>query len=509
MQQILRRACGISLRQTLPNSRIFGADDIHATSCSSDARACQSGDLFVAVVGVEGDGHDQVHEAIANGAVAVLAERQLPVSVPTCIVPDTRQALGEVCQSLAGNPSSQLRVVGVTGTNGKTTTSMLIASVLATAGQATGMTGSLGYCDGQQSVSAHRTTPAAPELADWMARMAANGCSQAVVEVSSRALAQRRIAGIEFDAAVLTNVRRDHLDYHGSLLNYRKAKARLFSQLGPHGFAVINADDPTSKLFLAKLDHPVLTIGMHTAAELTATVIERHKSEQTFLLTAGNETVPVRTAMIGDHHVYNCLAAAAVGLVSGIDLPTVVRGIEAVEHVPGRLERLECGQPFGVYVDAARSPDTLAVALRSLRQVTDGRVLCVFGARGGTASEQRAQLGRVVEKSADLGIITSDDPYGEQPLAIAHDILDGYDRPAKAHILPDRARAIELALSRAEPGDAILIAGKGERETQAICDGPIWHDDREVARNWLYGVGASIDYEQHEHRPLKFSEHMN
>ena len=509
MQQTIRRACGISLRQTLPKSRIFGADDIHATSCCSDSRACRPGDLFVAVVGVERDGHDYVQEALANGAVAVLAERPLPVGVPTCVVSDTRRALGQVCQSLAGNPGNQLRVIGVTGTNGKTTTGMLIASVLATAGKAPGITGSLGYCDGVETAPAYRTTPAPTELAEWMARMVASGCSHAVVEVSSQALAQRRVAGIEFDAAVLTNVRREHLDYHGSLLNYRKAKGRLFSQLGPHGFAVINADDPASKSFLAKLDHPVLTIGMHSAAELTATVIERHKSEQTFLLTAGNETVPVCTPMIGDHHVYNCLAAAAVGLVSGIDLPTVVRGLEAVDHVPGRLQRIECGQPFGVYVDVAGSPDTLAVALRSVRQVSDGQVICVFGAGRESAGERRAQLGRVVEKGADLGITTSNDPGDVQPLATAHDILDGYDRPGRAQVLPNRARAIELALERAQPGDVVLIAGNGEYETQSIDGCQIWHDDREIARNWLYGVGAKIDYQQNQRRPLKISEHWN
>jgi UDP-N-acetylmuramoyl-L-alanyl-D-glutamate--2,6-diaminopimelate ligase len=509
MQQLLQRARGISLRDTLPDGRIYGGDDIRALACSSDWRTCRPGDLYVALVGVEGDGHDEVRAAVQNGAAAVLAERVLPIGVPTYVVDDTREAFGQVCQSLAGRPSRQMRVVGVTGTNGKTTTSLLIKAVMEAAGRLTGTTNSLCYGDGYEYVDAHRTTPSAPELADWMARMAAGGCSEAVVEVSSRALAQRRTAGIEFDAAVLTNVRRAHLDYHGSVLNYRRAKQRLLDQLSPHGFAVLNADDPATQHLLSHIDNPVLTIGMHSVAELTATVVERHPSQQTFLLSAGNETVPVRTAMIGDHHVYNCLAAAAVGLVADIDLTTVVRGLESVHHIPGRMERLECGQPFGVYVDSANNPDTLAVALRALRQTARGRVICVFGAPGERGQDQRPLLGRVVERGADVAIITSDNPGYEQPLAIAHDILDGFDRPARPVIRPDRAAAIELALSEARQGDAVLIAGKGNQDSQLIGGNRLLHDDREIARNWLYQVGAAIDYETEEAATIDFDQSWN
>ncbi|MEQ8787545.1 MAG: UDP-N-acetylmuramoyl-L-alanyl-D-glutamate--2,6-diaminopimelate ligase [Pirellulaceae bacterium] len=509
MQQLLQRARGISLRDTLPQGRIYGGDDIHAMACSSDWRTCRSGDLFVALVGADSDGHDQVHTAIENGASAVLAERPLPIGVPTCVVDDTREAFGQVCQSLAGRPSRQMRVVGVTGTNGKTITTLLITAVMEAAGRITGTTNTLTYRDGYESTPAHRTTPSAPELADWMARMVACGCSEAVVEVSSRALAQRRTAGVEFDAAVLTNVRRDHLDFHGSVMNYRRAKQRLLEQLSPHGFAVINADDPASQFILSKIDHPVLTIGMQSAAEVTATVIERLPSEQTFLLCAGNETVPVRTAMIGDHHVYNCLSAAAVGLAAGIDLMTVARGLESVNHIPGRMERLECGQPFGVYVDSAHTPDTLAVALKTLRQTARGRVICVYGAVGERGHEQRPLLGRVVERGADRGIITSDNPGFEEPLAIAHDILDGYDRPARAWVRPNRAAAIELALSEAKPGDAVLIAGKGQQNFQLVEGGRLSHDDREVARNWLYQVGAQIDYPTDDADTIAFDQSWN
>jgi UDP-N-acetylmuramoyl-L-alanyl-D-glutamate--2,6-diaminopimelate ligase len=311
-----------------------------------------------------------------------------------------------------------------------------------------------------------------------------------VVEVSSHALAEYRTAGIAFDAAVLTNVRRDHLDLHQSVTNYRRVKGRLLSQLSPEGFAVINADDPASGSYLRQLNNPVLTVGQHRPAELTATIIERHRSEQTFLLEAGQDTVPVRTQMIGDHHVTNCLLAAAVGLIYGVDLATVVRGLERVERVSGRLERIECGQPFGVFVDYARTPDTLATALRSLRRVTPGRVICVFGAEGGRETDQRPMLGRVVERAADIGIITNNNPGHEQPLAIAHDILDGYERPARAHILPDREKAISWALSQAETGDSVLVAGKGDECVQRLGEELCYFDDRELVRTWLYDRAA-------------------
>jgi UDP-N-acetylmuramoyl-L-alanyl-D-glutamate--2,6-diaminopimelate ligase len=397
MQDILSRARGISLRETLPGARIYGGSDIHALSCASDWRACQPGDLYVALVDAEDDGHFQAREAVQKGASAILAERPLALGVPTCVVDDTREALGRVCQELAGRPSDKLRVIGVTGTNGKTTTAHLIAAVMRAADRVVGSTTSLAWQDGYESLPAHRTTPTAPELADWMGRMAIAGCDDAVIELSSRALAQRRAAGVEFDSAVITNLRRDHIDYHGSVLNYRRAKERLLTQLSPHGFAVVNADDRACEQLLSRIDHPTLTIGIRSDAEITATVIERFPSEQTFLLTAGNDSAAVRTPMIGDHHVYNCLAAAAVGLVYGVDLATVVRGLESVQHLPGRLERIECGQPFSVYVDHARTPDTLACSLRALRQTARGRVICVFGARSDRPRDEWPLLGRATK----------------------------------------------------------------------------------------------------------------
>jgi UDP-N-acetylmuramoyl-L-alanyl-D-glutamate--2,6-diaminopimelate ligase len=433
----------------------------------------------------EQNGHEAYHIALERGASSVIAERVLPVRVPVCVVPSSQEAYGQVCQALAGNPGDSLTLVGVTGTNGKTTTSVLIAAILKAAQQRVGVLNSIGRSDAIETKPATRTTPAPPELATWLARMASNGCSHAVTELSSQGLVQSRTAGLQFDAAVLTNLRRDHIDYHGSVLNYRNAKARLFQQLKPHGFAVVNADDQASQLLLPKLDCPVITVGQRQPAELTATVIEQFKSEQTFLLHAGNESVPVRTQMIGHHHIANCLAAAAVGLVMGIDLMTIAKGLESVGHVSGRMERIECGQDFGVFVDAADTPDRLAVALKELRRVTTGRVLCVFGHSESRPVEDRPMLGRVIERAADLAVLTSTHTPPAQPLRQIHDILDGYECVARAHVNPGRASAIAWALEQAQPGDSVLIAGEGN--SSCGTDETSRHsDDYGLARDWLY-----------------------
>ncbi|REK15757.1 MAG: UDP-N-acetylmuramoyl-L-alanyl-D-glutamate--2,6-diaminopimelate ligase [Planctomycetota bacterium] len=484
----------VSLRELFVEARFCGAADVAARRCTSDSRTCRAGDVFVAVRGTQADGHDFADEAVARGAVAVVAERPLSLGVPVCVVPDTREALGRLCQALAGDPSRTLRAIGVTGTNGKTTTTRLIASVLDAAGYHAARLDTLEYFDGEQAAPAELTTPSAPVLADWLARAVDAGCSHAVVEVSSHAIDQRRIAGIELSAACLTNLRRDHLDYHETLRNYHAAKSRIFHQLRPDGIAVVNGDDPTSLEYAPLIPCGVLSVAVHRSANVTAEVLERTKSEQTFLLTAGEMTAVVRTTIIGDHHVENCLIAAAVGLAEGIDLATIVRGLENVRSVPGRLERIECGQPFGVYVDYAHTPDALAVALSTLRQVTAGRVICVFGAGGDRDSTKRAPMGRVVEQAADVAIITNDNPRHEDPRSIAAAVLQGFERPAMASYVPDREAAICAALKQATADDCVLIAGRGHEPLQSIGGQQIPLDDRDVARRFLYNLEPASPY---------------
>jgi UDP-N-acetylmuramoyl-L-alanyl-D-glutamate--2,6-diaminopimelate ligase len=491
MQNGTGQVRAVQLRELLPDAEFVGADDIRVDSCCGDSRSCRPGDLFVALPGTARDGHDFVFEATQRGASAVLANRPTPgCNLPACYVEDTRSAYGRICQALVNHPSWRLKTIGITGTNGKTTTSYLVAGVLAAAGFRPGIIGTLGYFDGDEWESAPWTTPPAPTLANWMARMEANACTHAVLEVSSHALSQSRVAGIEFDVACLSNVRHDHLDYHGTWRNYCAAKARLFEQLLPEGFAVINADDEAGREMLLHLDGPVLTVGIDSDAELSVTPIEQCLSEQTFLLNQHSETIPVRTRLIGRHNMYNCLTAAAVGVAYGIDLPTIVRGLEAIDRLPGRLERLECGQPFGVFVDFAHTADALTGSLETLRDVTNGRIFCVFGAGGDRDRSKRPRMGRAVEAGADVSIVTSDNPRSEDPQQIIEQILTGFRRPAAAHVVADRGEAIRWALSLARPGDCVLIAGKGHEEYQIIGQEKLHFSDRDTACEWLYEAGS-------------------
>jgi UDP-N-acetylmuramoyl-L-alanyl-D-glutamate--2,6-diaminopimelate ligase len=482
----------VRLRQLLPEATILGADEIVVSACTADSRTCQPGDLFAALMGCHVDGHDFIAQAVRRGATAILAERYIPAAgVPVCVVPDARAVFGQICQALAGSPSQKLKVIGVTGTNGKTSTCWLIASVLEAAGFRAGFTGTIFNSDAQTFESSEMTTPPAPMLADWLARMAGNGCSHAVLEVSSHALAQSRTAGIQFAGACITNVRRDHLDFHNSIENYRQAKSRLLRQVSAGGFAILNADDEVCNEFLTTFDRAALTVGMENTADVSAAIVERHLSEQTFLLTAGSETVPVRTQIVGDGHVYNCLTAAAVGLMQGISLTHIAAGLERIEKIPGRMERIECGQPFGVFVDYAHTPDALASVLRSLRAVTTGRLICVFGAGGQRDREKRPLMAEAVEAHADLAVVTDDNPRREDAGKIRRDILRGFLRGDAAIVKHDRGRAITWALGQAEPGDCVLIAGKGHEDYQVIGSQRQWFDDRDVARQWLYEHAAS------------------
>lgn len=487
MQVCQLRQSQVSLRKLLPEAELLGAVDIGVDRCASDSRHIRPGDLFAAIPGVHCDGRDFVADAVARGCSAVLSPTPLAdVGVPVCVVRNVRAAFGHVCQTLAGNPSRHLRVIGVTGTNGKTTTTCLIARMLATSGYKVGLLGTLGYFDGAECDTSTHTTPPADRMAQYLARMVQNGCSHAVIEVSSHGLDQSRLAGVDLDSLCITNVRRDHLDYHRTMDDYRAAKSKALDYLAPEGFAVINADDPTSADYLRVVDGPVLTVATRAAAEITGTLFEQQLSEQTFLLTAGSDTTPVRTRMIGLHHVYNCLEAAAVGLAYGLDLPAVVRGLESVEYIPGRLQRIECGQPFGVFVDYAHTPDALEGSLATLRSGTAGRLICVFGAGGDRDEEKRPLMGRAVEAGCDQAIVTNDNPRHEDPQAILDDLLEGFQRPDLAMVIPNRADAIRRALSSAGPGDCVLIAGKGHENYQIIGDQRVPMDDYQIASDWLY-----------------------
>jgi UDP-N-acetylmuramoyl-L-alanyl-D-glutamate--2,6-diaminopimelate ligase len=470
----------LSLRALLPEAVFPGSDDIRVGGCQCDSRQVQPGEVFAALPGSRHDGRDFVTEAIARGAAGIVCQPPLDAAgVPVCIVSNAREAYGRICQALAGNPSHQLKLIGVTGASGKTATSCLIASILCTADHRVGLLGSLGYSDGRMVGPAAHATPHAKTLAHWLARMVANQCSHAVMEVAGHALAQSRLAGLRLDAACVTNVRRDRL-------NHGPAKSKLLDYLSPEGFAVINADDPVAASYLHNFAGPALTVGVHSDAEITAVPLEQCPSEQIFLLTAGSETMPVRTRMIGLDHVYNCLTAAAVGLAYGLDLSAVVRGLEAVDYVPGRLQRIECGQPFSVFVDHARTPEALSRCLQTLRQVTAGRLICVFGGGGDLDRQKRPPVGRALADGADLAIVTSENAPSKESAEIAGQVLAGFRQPEHVRLILDRTEAICQALAQAGPGDCVLIAGQSQDDFRLVDDERMPLDDCQIAQQWLY-----------------------
>jgi len=485
----------VSLRRALPQARFLAGGDVLAQSCSADWRTCREGDVFFALTTADDDGHEHARAAIERGAAAVVAERLLAVDVPQVLVEDSRIALAHVCQALAGDPSAELRTIGITGSAGKTVTAMLIAAVYEAAGERAGVMSSLGHSDSVVQQAPAGEHPTAPEFAAWLGRMNVAGCQAAVLELSSQALAQHAAEGIGLAAAVITNLKNSHPALHNSPQAYLQIKRRIFDLLREDGLAVINADDHRCQRLLADRRGPTLTYALHAEADITASVLERFSSEQTFLLSAGDDAIPVRTRMIGDEHVSNCLAAAAVGLSSGIDLATIVRGLEAVERVPGRMEQIECGQPFGVYVDAAASPETLSRAIKTVRQVTGGRVIVVYGPGCELDSAHRAMAGRVLERGAHLAVITSAEPGEKRPLPAVHDVLDGFTQPARPHIVPNRTAAIAFAVDQARPGDAVLIAGRGDRAT--ALRGGRTYDDCEAARALLVRAEAQESSRPH------------
>ncbi len=482
----LLKVHGLPLTEILPGGRLFGAEEVWFSSCTSDADNCREGDLYVAILTEHGDGHMEVAAAVSSGATALVTERLVPAqSIPQYIVSDTRIAYAQICHALSGFPSRRLNVVGVTGSEGKTTTTCLIQSMIRQASLQSGILNTLGYCDGTKTTPANETTPGPAVMADYLARMRAGGCSHAVLELSNRAIAQRQTAGIELDVACITQWNEAERTSAGNIEEFRRMKARVFEQLRPEGLVVLNADDPTCRAFEEELHHPVLTFGMKQPAAVTATLVDRVASEQTFLLEWGPETIPVRTHLVGDHHIYNCLAAAAVGLAYGIDLETIARGLERVDRIPGHLERIECGQPFSLFVDGGHTPAALRSSLRTLRETTAGRMLCVFGAPGERDRELRPHLGRVAAEFADSLIITDDNPARENSEAIIEDILNGIPSETDIKIELDRASAIEIALSQAEVGDCVLIAGRGHQSWQIVGAKRYPFDDREVARGCL------------------------
>jgi UDP-N-acetylmuramoyl-L-alanyl-D-glutamate--2,6-diaminopimelate ligase len=454
-------------RPGLPQPVVIGATSeqlaaIEVGGATHDSRAVRPGDVYCCVPGTNHDGHDFAPEAVVAGASVLLVERSLDVGVPELVVPDVRAAMGPVAAVLAGDPSATLEIVGITGTNGKTTTTQLLASILNAAGRNCGMIGTL---------SGVRTTPEAPELQQLLGAFLTEGRRSVVMEVSSHALEMHRVDGVRFRAAVFTNLSRDHLDFHGDMSSYFQAKARLFEPVRTD-VGVVNVDDPYGRLLLDAAIVPSVGYGIDDAVDLELT-----STGSTFTWRGTR----LEVALPGRFNVVNALAAATTAAELGIDPRHIAAGLAAVTAVPGRFERVEAGQPFLAAVDFAHTPDGLEHLLTAAREIAaGGRVLVVFGAGGDRDRTKRPAMGAVAARLADVVVLTTDNPRHEDPAAIMADVERGMDQPEQLVIEPDRRVAIERAVAEAGEGDVLIVAGKGHERHQVVGDDVLPFDDREV-----------------------------
>jgi len=452
---------------------------------TSDSRAVTPGSLFFCIPGEHDDGHRHAADAVAAGAAALVVERWLPIGVPQARVPSVRDAIGPIAAAVFGRPGDALTTIGVTGTNGKTTSTYLLEAILRDAGLAPGVIGTTGARIDGVGVAIDRTTPEAPDLHRLLARMRNAGVRAVAMEVSSHALAQRRTDGLTFDVAIFTNLSQDHLDLHGTMESYFEVKSRLFTP-GHAATGVIGVDDPWGRRMAEEATIPVMTYGLDGGADLSGTDVEIGPGGSSFVL----DGVPVRTALRGAFNVENCLAALGAARAIGVDLTAAAAALGTVEAVPGRMEMIDAGQSFPVVVDYAHTPDSIRVVLRGARSLAAGRVLVVFGCGGERDRAKRPAMGAAATSSADLAVITTDNPRSEDPDAIIDEVLPGASEGGGAYVVePDRRAAIRLALREAGPGDIVVIAGKGHEPVQEFAGLTIPFDDRVVAREELAALG--------------------
>lgn len=481
----------VTLRSLFPDSRFVAASDIFVTAITDRAEDIQTGMTFAAVRGTRHDGADFLDTALARGAGSLLLDRPRPeLPIPQCIVPAVRAAYSRVCAALAGPAAADVKVVGVTGTNGKSTTTWMVRSILQSAGRRCGVLGTIEYHDGMHGEPATLTTPDPRTLWQWLARMGAAETRYAAIELSSHALHQRRADGVSLAAAIVTNVTHEHLDYHGTFEAYRESKARIFDLLHPAGTAIVNLDDSMGRRMTSQIPSGSLwlSVSMRDAADLSASKVELSLRGTTFCLETPWGCRWCRLPIAGEHNVMNALEAAAAVLSLGVTLDDVVQGLETFAGVPGRLERIDIGQPFTVLVDYAHTDDALDRCLRTLRPLTSGRLICVFGAGGDRDRSKRPKMGAAA-LGADVAIITSDNPRSEDPQQIALQITAGMAGGRDRAIVElDREQAIRRAIIQAQPGDCVVIAGKGHEQEQIIGRTRRPFDDRLVAQQCLQDI---------------------
>ena len=455
-----------------------------------DSRRVKTGDLFVAIRGRRADGtpfdgHEYVRSAVDRGAYAVVLEQDVEAPATRIVVPDSRKAMARLASRFYGDPVERLKIVGITGTNGKTTVSYLIRALFERAGLRSGLIGTLGYLVGTKRRDAPFTTPESVELHRTLSDMVRAGQEAVVMEVSSHALALDRVYGVPFSGAVFTNLSRDHLDFHRTQEAYLSAKARLFEELDAHSWAVINADDPAGRTLMERTRASVLTYGLSDEADVRAGTPRLTARGIDLTVDTPDGAFEVSLKLRGRFNVYNALAAVATGVACGMDRAVIQEGVGSVEGVPGRFEAVDAGQDFLVLVDYAHTPDALERVLSAARELTQGRLIVVFGCGGDRDRGKRPEMGAVADRLADFSVVTSDNPRTEDPDAIIRQIGAGMSPDGARTVLADRKRAISEALRDARSGDVVVIAGKGHEAVQILGTRRVPFDDREVVRELL------------------------
>ena len=482
------------LAALLPGARIVGDAQTEITSIERDSRRAREGTLFACIVGAHVDAHSFIPDVARAGARAVLTERasvDVPAWVAVLYVPNLEKALDTIVPFFYDYPARAMRVVGITGTNGKTTTSYLVRAILRHAGRRVGLIGTIQAMIEDEVLPTANTTPDIIVLQQMLAEMRTRGMDAVVMEVSSHALALGRVAGIEFDTAVFTNLTQDHLDFHKTMENYARAKAHLFELVSAPGAkegktAVLNADDAASETMRAYTRCPIITYGVDHPADLTAQDVQLAcDGMELTLMHGGKRLFHLHTGITGLFNVHNVLAAVGASLAEHVAATDIAAALTAFTGVPGRFELVREGQDFAVIVDYAHTPDGMENVLRTARAVTKGRIIAVFGCGGDRDRTKRPIMGRIGAERADIAILTSDNPRTEDPAAIVDEVERGVlpvigDKPYEKIV--DRRTAIFHAIGRAQAGDTVVILGKGHETYQILKNGTIHFDDREQAR---------------------------
>lgn len=483
------------LTRALPGARAAGDFSVRVAGVAYDSRRVRPGDVFVAVAGFEADGHDFAEAALAAGAAALVVERRLEgisPETPQFVASSCREALARIGDAFYGHPSGELALIGVTGTNGKTTTAFLIDAILRSSGRPSGLMGTIHYRVGGDVFEEPRTTPEGPDLQRYLRRMADAGAPHAVMEVSSHGLALGRLLGCAFQTAVFTNLTQDHLDFHGDMESYFQAKRKLFREFAP-AHSVLNADDAYGRRLAAEARGRVWTYAVDGAAEVRAESVSSAPSGMRFQLAAPGGCAWVETPLVGRHNLSNILAASAACLSCGLTPEEVAAGVRSLRSIPGRFERIDAGQPFLVVVDYAHTEDALARLLEFARPLAAGRILTLMGCGGDRDREKRPRMAAAALSASDYVVMTSDNPRTEAPQAILREVESGAALvPGSAgrwRTIVDRREAIQAIVASASAGDAVIIAGKGHEAYQVLGKERVPFDDREEARRALRLAG--------------------